>query len=108
MAEYYSVELSQKIKRGIEVSASKCQFFGGSVPLGYYIDQDKHYQINENEASFVRKIFEMYADDKSIKDIEKYLLDSKVYNNGKTIGYATVKRILHNRRYLGYYIYHDQ
>lgn len=25
MAEYYSVELSQKIKRGIEVSASKCQ-----------------------------------------------------------------------------------
>ena len=38
MAEYYSVELSQKIRRGIEVSASKCQFFGGSVPLGYYID----------------------------------------------------------------------
>ena len=33
MAEYYSVELSQKIRRGIEVSASKCQFFGGSVPL---------------------------------------------------------------------------
>lgn len=37
MAEYYSVELSQKIKRGIDISASKCQFFGGSVPLGYYI-----------------------------------------------------------------------
>lgn len=108
MAEYYSVELSQKIKRGIEVSASKCQFFGGAVPLGYYIDQDKHYQINENEAIFVRKIFEMYADGKTIKEIEKYLLDNKVYNNGKTIGHATVKRILHNRRYLGYYVYHDQ
>lgn len=108
MAEYYSVELSQKIKRGIDISASKCQFFGGSVPLGYYIDQDKHYQINENEAIFVSKIFEMYADGKTIIEIEKYLLDNKVYNNGKTIGHATVKRILHNRRYLGYYIYHDQ
>lgn len=108
MAEYYSVELSQKIKRGIEVSASKCQFFGGSVPLGYYIDQDKHYQINENEAIFVRKIFEMYADGKTVVEIEKYLLDNKVYNNGKTIGHGTVKRILHNRRYLGYYIFHDK
>lgn len=108
MAEYYSVELSQKIKRGIEVSASKCQFFGGAVPLGYYIDQDKHYQINENEAVFVRKIFEMYADGKTIVEIEKFLLDNKIFNKGKTIGHGTVKRILHNRRYLGYYIFHDK
>ena len=108
MAEYYSVELSQKIRRGIEVSASKCQFFGGSVPLGYYIDEDKHYQIDESKAVFVRKIFEMYADGKTIVEIEKYLLDNKVYNNGKTIGHGTVKRMLHNRRYLGYYIFHDK
>lgn len=108
MAEYYSVELSQKIRRGIEVSASKCQFFGGSVPLGYYIDEDKHYQIDESKAVFVRKIFEMYADGKTIVEIEKYLLDNKVYNNGRTIGHGTVKRMLHNRRYLGYYIFHDK
>ena len=97
MAEYYSVELSQKIRRGIEVSASKCQFFGGSVPLGYYIDEDKHYQIDESKAVFVRKIFEMYADGKTIVEIEN-----------KTIGHGTVKRTLHNRRYLGYYIFHDK
>ena len=53
MAEYYSAELSQKIKRGIDISASKCQFFGGSIPLGYYIDQDKHFQIDEQKAVFV-------------------------------------------------------
>lgn len=108
MAEYYSVDLSQKIKRGIDISASKCQFFGGSVPLGYYIDQDKRYQINENEAVFVRKIYEMYADGSKVTDIEQYLLDNKVFNNGKEIGHATVKRILHNKRYLGYYVYHNQ
>lgn len=49
----------------------------------------------------------MYADGKTIVEIEKYLLDNKVYNNGKTIGHGTVKRMLLNRRYLGYYIFHD-
>ena len=29
MAEYYSAELSQKIKRGMAITASKCKFFGG-------------------------------------------------------------------------------
>ncbi len=50
----------------------------------------------------------MYADGKTVVEIEKYLLDNKVYNNGKTIGHGTVKRILHNRRYLGYYIFRDK
>ena len=35
MAEYYSAELSQKVKRGIAMSASKCKYFGGTVALGY-------------------------------------------------------------------------
>ena len=39
MAEYYSAELSQKIKRGMAISASKCKYFGGSVPLGYKVDE---------------------------------------------------------------------
>lgn len=108
MAEYYSAELSQKIKRGIDISASKCQFFGGSVPLGYYVDNDKRFQIDESKAQFVRKIYEMYADGKNLIEIEKYLLDNKVFNNGRTIGHGTVKRILHNRRYLGYYVYQEQ
>ena len=66
-------------------------FFCGSVSLGYYIGQDKHYQINENEAVFNRKIFEMYVYGKTSVEIEKFLLDNKIYNNGKTIGHGTVK-----------------
>ena len=50
----------------------------------------------------------MYADGKTIVEIEKFLLDNKIFNKGKTIGHGTVKRILHNRRYLGYYIFHDK
>ena len=79
MAEYYSVELSQKIKRGIEVSASKCQFFGGAIPLGYYIDQDKHYQINDNEAIFVRKYLKCTPTEKLLLKLKStYLITRSI------------------------------
>jgi DNA invertase Pin-like site-specific DNA recombinase len=63
-AEYYSLELSQKIKRGIAVSASKNQFFGGALPFGYNLDEGKKYVVNETEAVYVRKIYELYAQGK--------------------------------------------
>lgn len=28
-------------------NALKCQYNGGPVPIGYKIDEDKHYQIDE-------------------------------------------------------------
>ena len=34
-AEYYSLELSQKVKRGLKENALKGQFCGGSAPIGY-------------------------------------------------------------------------
>jgi len=37
MAEYYSVELAQKIKRGMDINAEKCLSTGGNVALGYCI-----------------------------------------------------------------------
>ena len=57
MAEYYSAELSQKIKRGIAISASKCKYFGGSVPLGYKVDEQKNFVVNEETAPLVKTIF---------------------------------------------------
>ena len=45
MAEYYSKELSQKVTRGMNINAEKCQYNGGVIPLGYYIDKDKHYKV---------------------------------------------------------------
>lgn len=33
MAEYYSAELSQKVIRGRRLSAEKCQYLGGAIPL---------------------------------------------------------------------------
>ena len=35
MAEYYSVELAQKIKRGMDINAEKCLSTGGNLALGF-------------------------------------------------------------------------
>ena len=46
MAEYYSVELSQKIRRGMDINAEKCLSTGGNVALGFYVDSEKHFQLD--------------------------------------------------------------
>lgn len=59
-AEYYSIDLSQKIKRGSRESALKGQFLGGMVPFGYKV-ADHHLVIDEEKAPIVRYLFEQYA-----------------------------------------------
>ena len=54
MAEYYSVELSQKIRRGMDLNAEKCLSTGGNVALGFYVDSEKRFQIDPNTAPVVR------------------------------------------------------
>lgn len=60
MAEYYSAELSQKIRRGMKESALKCQATGGNLALGYKIGPDKSFMINEAEAPMVQKVFTLF------------------------------------------------
>lgn len=54
--EYYSAELSAKIRRGMNDNASKCMV-NGTVPLGYKRSADGKYEIDEQEAMIVREIF---------------------------------------------------
>ena len=72
-AEYYSAELSEKVIRGMTENALKCQYNGGCVAVGYYIDENKHYQIDEQTAPFIRNAFEMYASGSMVKEIADYL-----------------------------------
>ena len=51
-AEYYSAELSEKVIRGLTENALKCQYNGRPVPVGYVIDETKHYQLDPTTAPF--------------------------------------------------------
>lgn len=53
MAEYYSVELSQKIRRGMDINAEKCLSTGGNLALGFRVDSEKHIQIDPDTAPVV-------------------------------------------------------
>ena len=107
MAEYFSAELSQKVKRGMTLTAEKCEFTGSGVPLGYKII-DKKFTVNEEEAPIVKRIFEMYLAGKTMVDIIRYLNENGLKTSyGNSYNKSSIRRILTNRKYLGIYIYRD-
>lgn len=104
MAEYYSLELSQKVKRGKKESALKCQVLGGTPPLGYYKDKDKKFAIDEKTAPVVQQIFTMYNDGSTMKEIETYLNSKNIKTSrGTEFNKSSLKRILTNEKYIGVY-----
>ena len=105
MAEYFSKELSQKVKRGLEINAQKCLFTGNGVALGYKI-VDKRFAIDEETAPVVRRIFEMYLAGHKMADIIRYLNGNGLKTSkGNPYNKNSIRRILTNRRYIGYYKY---
>ena len=108
MAEYYSAELSQKVKRGLKISAEKCLFNGGYVPLGFKIDENRKFQIDENTVEIVKKIFEMYKNGIIMADIIKYLNNKNIKTSqGNMFNKNSIRNILLNKKYVGTYIYNN-
>lgn len=108
MAEYYSAELSQKVKRGINESRAKKQYTGGFVMYGYDI-VGKKYQVNTREAPIVREIFEKYAGGMIVKDIVADLNARGLKNKqGNPFTLNTVYRMLRFERYTGIMRVDDQ
>ena len=109
MAEYYSKELSQKVTRGMDVNASKCQSNGGTIPLGFCIGKDRKYHINEDTAPIIVKIFEMYSTGNTMKQICDYLNERKYKTvKGNEFNKNSLHRMLTNKKYIGYYMYNGQ
>ena len=105
MAEYYSAEPSQKIKRGMSINAEKGLAIGGMRILGYKI-KDKQYIIDEETAPFVKKIFQMYISGKTMAEIIRHLNSSNVKTSlGNEFGKNSIRRILCNKKYIGIYTY---
>ncbi len=108
MAEYYSVELSQKIRRGLDLNAQKQLATGGNVALGYKVDEDRKFVIDEHGAEIVRMVYEMYADGKTITEINQHL-NSLNYQSSKGSAFNknSLTKMLRNKRYIGIYTYKD-
>ena len=101
MAEYYSAELSQKVKRGIRESISKGYYIGGYVLFGYEI-VDKRWEINPAEAAIVRDMFERYKSGEKAKSIVNRLNEMGILNkNHAPFTINSFSRIIRNSKYTG-------
>ena len=108
MAEYYSADLSEKVVRGMTENALKCKYNGGTMPLGYVIDEEQHFKIDPLKAPFVLEAFKQYEEGSTITEIRDWLNDHGVRNaRNQAMSFGSVQHLLKNRRYLGEFRYRD-
>lgn len=107
MAEYYSAELSQKVKRGMNETRLKGNFTGGHLIYGYTKENHK-LLINEEQAEVVRYIYKQYSLGTYVKDIIATLTENHIYNHGKPFARNTIYNILKNEKYFGIYRFNDE
>lgn len=107
LAEYYSANLSQNIKRGCYDAALKRQVFG-KPPLGYVKGPDGRYAIDPETAPIVRRIFEEYVSGRSLHQIREGLnADGIRTSRGASFSENSFHRMLKNEKYIGVYEFQD-
>ena len=105
LAEYYSEELSQKVKRGQSESFDKGQYLGGSVPYGYKI-VNKHFEIDEITAPIVRRIFTEYSQNITVDKILEGLKQDGLKNvQNRDFSKNGLMTLLASEKYVGNYVY---
>ena len=113
MAEYYSVELGQKVERGMKINASKCLYIGGYITLGFKI-VDKKYTIDEQTSPITLNAYKMYDNDHTIEEVREYVnnqlkIIDKRNKKGELVQYSkgAIRNLLADKRCMGTYIYKD-
>lgn len=109
MAEYYSAELSEKVKRGLTENALKCKFNGGYAPYGYRVNNEtRRLVIDPLEAAVVQEIFSKYDKGVSIRAIRYSLNERGIKTNlGMPFSYSKLGHMIRNRAYIGEYRFGD-
>ena len=105
-AEFYSAELSEKVKRGHQENALKCKSNGGSVTYGYCVNEEQKFEIEPKEAEIVKEVFLRYSEGETIRQIVKSLNERGLRaRDDKLFKISIFTRFLRNRRYIGEYRY---
>lgn len=102
MAEYYSLNLSDEVKKGMTEKALRGTLHS-SPCYGYKIEDGKMI-INEEEAKIVRYIFDEYLNnDITFFSISRNLIEMGVRTKqGNKFQTRTITYILQNKTYIGY------
>lgn len=100
MDEYYSINLSEEVKRGMTEKASRGEAV--SIPSFGYLIKDGRYLPDPETAPIVRRIFADYLSGKGMRTIASEINDKGIRTRrGNRFENRTVKYILQNPVYIG-------
>lgn len=100
MDEFYSIRLSQEVKRSMTVNAQRGKL-QATPAFGYYADGGKLIPLPE-EAAHIRRIFDSFVAGAGIWNIAKELNDSGVRTHrGNPFENRTIEYIIRNPVYIG-------
>ena len=88
------------------INAEKCLSNGSNPGLGFKVDAERRFYVDEEEAAIVREIYERYASGETKAEIIRDLKRRRVKTSlGKEFSPNSLSRLLSNKRYIGAYLY---
>mgnify|MGYP002708036731 CR=1 FL=1 len=102
LAEYYSVDLSEKVVRGMTENVINGKSNGGHMTFGY-AKKDGKIVVDEHDAPIVQEIFRLYTTTSVTSHglVEVLKERGLVRKDGRPLCSATINHILRNERYCG-------
>ena len=113
--DWYSKDISRKVRSGVWARKEKGLYLGAKAPYGYSKSKENKNKlvINNEQSRVIQKIFNMFDDGITIKNIAENLKEQKIYcpdyydfGGAKSGDYnwraEAVKRILRNKVYIGH------
>lgn len=99
MAEQEMIEKKERFHRGRGRLAQEGKYNGGNIPFGYKIDKERGnlIVIDEDEATLVREVFNLYENGMSQPQLAKEYLRRGI----KKLTISFINNILNNKRYTG-------
>lgn len=105
MAQDESRKISNRVRFGHHQAIKNGTVLGTNNMFGY-TKKDGKLMIDDEQAGFIRELFEMYATGKfSMKQMEKHFYQKGIRNSkGNKLSHSTMGNIIRNPKYKGYFV----
>lgn len=104
-ADYYSRELSVKVREGIAKNASEHKA-SGMRRFGHAVDENDHFIIDPKTGPYVKEMFDLYIDGKTSPEIARIMNEKGVLSTrGSKWTGSMILKVLKNPAYMGTYSY---
>lgn len=106
VAEDFSETLSKNTRAALLECAKQCRYLGGNLLLGYQVNADGFYEIDELKSPIIRDIFSLYLQGMGYDFIINYLKEKGCKTStGNDFTKTALHTILKNKKYMGTYVY---